>query len=107
MKHLLEAPTIHSTEEHKTEGAYGESDLHYFLDIDMAILGTSDESYKKYIEDLNSEYSFLDSSSYKILRKKAGFGSTCGEQKPPLMSSFFSGPPELPANTEYIRNERI
>ena len=29
----------HQTPEHLTAGAYGQTDLHYFLDMDMAVLG--------------------------------------------------------------------
>ena len=29
----------HQTPEHLTPGAYGQTDLHYFLDMDMAVLG--------------------------------------------------------------------
>lgn len=66
----MEASAIHSTDEHKTEGAFGVDDHHYFLDLDMAVLGSPPEQYGQYTAELHSEYSFLDVTSYKNLRKK-------------------------------------
>ncbi|EEB14584.1 conserved hypothetical protein [Pediculus humanus corporis] len=68
--YLLEGSSSHSTEEHKMAGAYGDTDLHYFLDLDMITLGSSNNRYVQYTKDIQSEYSTLDSETYKILRKK-------------------------------------
>ncbi|KAK6642719.1 hypothetical protein RUM43_004221 [Polyplax serrata] len=70
IKCLLEASAVHCTDEHKTEGAYGDSDLHYYLDLDMRILGSSENKYAQYIKNIHCEYSFLDETQYKKLRKK-------------------------------------
>lgn len=67
---LLEAAAIHSTEAHKTDGTYGNEDCHYFLDIDVAILGTDPESYNEYTTLIRKEYEFLPDNTYKSLRLK-------------------------------------
>lgn len=64
---------INSTEEHKTEGCYGCEDKHYFLDIDMAILGTGPLDYEKYTIHVREEYVFLDNETYKELRIKVSY----------------------------------
>ena len=33
----------HQTPEHTTKGAHGDTDLHYFLDMDMSVLGRPDQ----------------------------------------------------------------
>jgi len=65
---LLKAATTHSTEEHKTGGAVGCEDRHYFLDIDMTPLGASPEEYEKYSTKVREEYSFLPDAMYRNLR---------------------------------------
>lgn len=37
---LIQASETHMTDAHMNEGALGSDDVHYFLDIDMAILGS-------------------------------------------------------------------
>ncbi|XP_050538236.1 uncharacterized protein LOC126903787 isoform X2 [Daktulosphaira vitifoliae] len=67
---LLKVASINSTDEHKIEGCFGYDDTHYFLDIDMAVLGMSPTEYKNYINQVRKEYDFLDENSYKDLRLK-------------------------------------
>ncbi|XP_047117714.1 uncharacterized protein LOC124798386 isoform X1 [Schistocerca piceifrons] len=67
---LLEAAATHSTEAHKTGGTYGNEDCHYFLDIDVAVLGTDPESYAEYTSLIRKEYEFLPDNTYKSLRLK-------------------------------------
>lgn len=67
---LLKVSATNSTEEHKTEGCYGCEDKHYFLDIDMAILGMGPADYEKYTNHVREEYAFLDDETYKELRIK-------------------------------------
>lgn len=67
---LLKVAATNSTDEHKIEGCFGCEDKHYFLDIDMAILGMGPEDYKKYTKHVRAEYDFLDDQTYKDLRIK-------------------------------------
>lgn len=67
---LLKVGATNSTEEHKTEGCYGCEDKHYFLDVDMAILGMGPADYEKYTNHVREEYAFLDEETYKELRIK-------------------------------------
>lgn len=67
---LLKVGATNSTDEHKIEGCFGCEDKHYFLDIDMAILGTGPDDYKKYTKHVRAEYDFLDDQTYKDLRIK-------------------------------------
>ncbi|KAK7790154.1 hypothetical protein R5R35_002625 [Gryllus longicercus] len=68
--HLMEAASTHSTEEHKTDGAFGNEDRHYFLDLDIADLGSAPEKYSVYVAKIKKEYAFLPESMYKSLRIK-------------------------------------
>ncbi|KAF7387515.1 hypothetical protein HZH68_013192 [Vespula germanica] len=67
---LLEIIIIHSTEVHKMGGIYGREDAHYFLDIDMAILGSLPENYAEYRRKIREEYAFLSEPMYTALRLK-------------------------------------
>ncbi|CAG2053919.1 unnamed protein product [Timema podura] len=67
---LLQAASTSSTEEHKTPGVFGTDDLHYFLDLDMAILGSSPEHYVEYTSIVRREYAFLSDNMYRSLRLK-------------------------------------
>lgn len=60
----------HSTEAHKVGGAFGSEDAHYFLDLDMAVLGSPPDSYAEYRERIRGEYSFLSEPMYTALRLK-------------------------------------
>ncbi|XP_050424166.1 uncharacterized protein LOC126835543 isoform X2 [Adelges cooleyi] len=67
---LLKVASTNSTDEHKTEGCYGFDDKHYFLDIDMVILGMGPSDYDKYTNYVREEYDFIDDKTYKELRVK-------------------------------------
>ncbi|PSN33311.1 hypothetical protein C0J52_21231 [Blattella germanica] len=70
---LLQAAATHSTDAHKNEGQYGSEDLHFFLDIDMAVLGSDPELYSEYIAKIQQEYAFLPETMYKSLRLKVSY----------------------------------
>lgn len=70
---LLKVGATNSTEEHKIEGCYGCEDKHYFLDVDMAILGMGPADYEKYTNHVREEYAFLDEETYKELRIKVNY----------------------------------
>lgn len=67
---LLKVAATHSTDAHKIGGAFGGEDAHYFLDLDMAVLGSSAENYADYREKIRGEYSFLSEPMYTALRLK-------------------------------------
>ncbi|XP_039276905.1 uncharacterized protein LOC120348811 [Nilaparvata lugens] len=68
---LLESVDTHSTDEHKTGGVFGAEDGHYFLDLDMAVLGGDSEYYAtEYATNIQAEYDFLPEPMYKGLRLK-------------------------------------
>lgn len=67
---LLKVAATHSTDAHKVGGAFGGEDAHYFLDLDMAVLGSPPESYAEYREKIRGEYSFLSEPMYTALRLK-------------------------------------
>lgn len=67
---LLKVAATHSTEAHKVGGAFGGEDVHYFLDLDMAVLGSSPDNYADYRERIRGEYYFLSEPMYTALRLK-------------------------------------
>lgn len=67
---LLKVAATHSTEAHKVGGAFGSEDAHYFLDLDMAVLGSPPDGYAEYRERIRGEYSFLSEPMYTALRLK-------------------------------------
>ncbi|KZC05548.1 hypothetical protein WN55_04488 [Dufourea novaeangliae] len=70
---LLKVAATHSTDAHKVGGAFGGEDAHYFLDLDMAVLGCSPECYGEYREKIRGEYSFLSEPMYTALRLKVNY----------------------------------
>lgn len=46
------------------------TDLHYFLDFDLAILGTERDIYKSYAEKIRKEYKWVPTFLYNKNRKK-------------------------------------
>ncbi|KAL1130302.1 hypothetical protein AAG570_013240 [Ranatra chinensis] len=67
---LLRCSGTHITEEHKAKDMYGTEDKHYFLDLDVAILGTEPDQYAEYAEKVKQEYHFLPPHLYNSLRLK-------------------------------------
>lgn len=66
----MKVAATHSTDAHKIGGAFGGEDAHYFLDLDMAVLGSSPENYAEYREKIRGEYCFLSEPMYTALRLK-------------------------------------
>lgn len=66
----MKVAATHSTDAHKIDGAFGGEDAHYFLDLDMAVLGSSPENYAEYREKIRGEYCFLSEPMYTALRLK-------------------------------------
>lgn len=58
---------IHATKNHSTtESNFNDSDLGYFLDMDMSILGAPSDRYDSYCQQIRSEYkSFSDQQFYR------------------------------------------
>ncbi|VDI34701.1 Hypothetical predicted protein [Mytilus galloprovincialis] len=48
----------------------GSEDYHYFLDIDMAVLGRQDKGYKEYADQIREEYKHVPEKEYKTKRSK-------------------------------------
>lgn len=70
---LLKVVATHSTEAHKVGGAFGSEDAHYFLDLDMAVLGSLPENYAEYRGKIRGEYAFLSEPMYTALRLKVQY----------------------------------
>lgn len=48
----------------------GSEDYHYFLDIDMAVLGRQEKGYKEYADQIREEYKHIPDKEYKTKRSK-------------------------------------
>ncbi len=49
---------------------HSNSDVNYFIDVDLVILGESEETYNEYVENIRSEYSYLNDETFNKNRKK-------------------------------------
>lgn len=87
---LLQAAATNSTDEHKTDGVFGAEDLHYFLDIDMAVLGSEPAHYASYTGEVRKEYSFLPDAIYQSLRLKVPIDIMFFSLRMKCTSSFYS-----------------
>lgn len=58
----------HETEVHRTPETFGRDDLHFFLDMDMAILGSPDADYTKYADDIRIEYQHIPEPLFRERR---------------------------------------
>ncbi|BES91332.1 Hypothetical protein NTJ_04140 [Nesidiocoris tenuis] len=67
---LLECNSSCMTEEHIKEGAFGSEDKHYFLDLDMAVLGMDDVTYNQYWQSEKEENDVVPESMYNTFRTK-------------------------------------
>nr|SVE75584.1 EOG090X00VK [Daphnia hispanica] len=70
LRELTEASLINSTPVHLTPSATGTSDVHYFLDIEMATLGSSPGEYADTLVMMRSEYGCTSDDDYFELRLK-------------------------------------
>jgi predicted metal-dependent HD superfamily phosphohydrolase len=70
LKELIEAALINSTPVHLTPNAVGTDDVHYILDIEMAVLGSSRNEYADTLVMMRDEYGFTSDSDYFELRLK-------------------------------------
>lgn len=60
----------HETEVHRTPGMFGTDDIHYFLDMDMSILGVPNKEYEQYAEGIQKEYSHIPAEEFRKRRVK-------------------------------------
>jgi predicted metal-dependent HD superfamily phosphohydrolase len=60
----------HKTDAHTTPGAYGQDDLHFFLDFDMAVLGRDPVSYRTYAEQIRQEYIHIPEEMFNKGRRQ-------------------------------------
>ncbi|XP_065888499.1 uncharacterized protein [Dysidea avara] len=60
----IAATKTHSTDEHKIDGNWGATDLHLFLDLDMAILSVNPVEYNLYATNIRKEYSHFAEDVY-------------------------------------------
>uniref|UniRef100_A0A915CMN6 Uncharacterized protein n=1 Tax=Ditylenchus dipsaci TaxID=166011 RepID=A0A915CMN6_9BILA len=58
------------TDANLTQGEYGEEDVHFLIDFDMAWLGASELEYQKHKIAIRKEYSHLSESEYDEQRLK-------------------------------------
>jgi len=58
------ATKTHSTDEHRLDGNWGTTDLHLFLDLDMAILSVNEADYNHYAAKIRKEYSHFTEDAY-------------------------------------------
>ncbi|VDK55413.1 unnamed protein product [Anisakis simplex] len=58
------------TDAHMTEGQFGEDDLHFLLDFDMAFLGCDTQKYESHVENIRKEYTHLSDEDYTDQRLK-------------------------------------
>ncbi|VDM48895.1 unnamed protein product [Toxocara canis] len=58
------------TEAHMTEGMFGEDDLHFLLDFDMAFLGSESAKYDVHLANIRKEYAHLSDEDYADQRLK-------------------------------------
>ncbi|XP_032795538.1 uncharacterized protein LOC116931937 isoform X1 [Daphnia magna] len=70
LRKLTEAALINSTPVHLTPNATGTSDVHYFLDIEMATLGSSSSEYADTLAMMRNEYGCTSDDDYFELRLK-------------------------------------
>lgn len=54
----------HQTPAHMAENEYGDSDEHYLLDFDMAILGEQSSEYRLYSANIQREYAHIPNKEY-------------------------------------------
>lgn len=72
LRTILETALASSTPANLTPGAYGSDDEHYFLDIEMAVLGSSPADYAEHFDPtkMRDEYGMNSDDEYLKLRLK-------------------------------------
>jgi predicted metal-dependent HD superfamily phosphohydrolase len=55
-----------ATADHNSSGGHPDTPL--FLDIDLSILGSDTANYRRYADDIRSEYAWVDSATYNARR---------------------------------------
>ncbi|KAL4235559.1 hypothetical protein ACF0H5_003955 [Mactra antiquata] len=58
----------HETEVHRSPDVFGTDDIHYFLDMDMSILGVNEDDYKVYADRIRQEYIHIPEDIFKHRR---------------------------------------
>ena len=85
--------TIKRTQSHDGSGA--DQDALLFLDMDLSILGISNEAYQVYVENIRKEYHWVPKKIYQIGRKKVL--SRFLERSSIYYTDVFKIPFEIPA----------
>lgn len=72
LRELIDASLINSTPIHLTPNATGTGDVHYFLDIEMAVLGSCPSEYAEHFDysKMKDEYGFSTDHDFFQLRLK-------------------------------------
>lgn len=70
MANLIVESGKNCTDAHMTEGMFGEEDLHFLLDFDMAFLGSEPSKYDAHCVNIRKEYAHLSDEDYADQRLK-------------------------------------
>lgn len=78
LRKILETALASSTPANLTPGAFGSDDEHYFLDIEMAVLGSPPADYAEHFDPtkMRDEYGMNSDDEYLKLRLKAIYYKT-------------------------------
>ncbi|XP_070563765.1 uncharacterized protein [Ptychodera flava] len=68
VKEYILITKTHLTEAHQDEKIFGTDDLHYFLDMDMAVLGWPQNEYQCYSKGIRQEYIHIPEEKYRVGR---------------------------------------
>eukprot|EP00127_Corallochytrium_limacisporum_P000183 Clim_evm44s6 gene=Clim_evmTU44s6 len=69
-KRFIYTTITHKTPEHMDQDLFGGEDLHYFLDIDMAVLGKPKRRYMQYASQVREEYKHVPHDHYCLARSR-------------------------------------
>lgn len=59
---------IRATQHHVKLRGTAQGDLAYFLDCDLSVLGASEEDYRRYLDGIREEYSYLPPGAFDVGR---------------------------------------
>lgn len=76
MANLIVESGKNCTDAYMTEGVFGEDDLHFLLDFDMAFLGSDPSKYDAHLVNIRKEYAHLSDEDYAEQRLKVIFPLT-------------------------------